>query len=79
VRYFTAALISIGFVIAVFSVLAILTSLAERWSPGAQNTLAEVVVWWAQYWWMIGMVLASVCLIVAVVQDAHAPAKRKRQ
>lgn len=76
-RYFLAAVIPVGFVIVVFSVLAILTSMAEGWSSGAQESLAAVVVWWARYWWMIAMVLASACLVAAVVHDAHAPVKRK--
>ncbi len=73
-----AVVIPVGVVIAVFSVLAILTSVADSWSPGAQESLATVIVWWAHYWWMIGIVLASACLIAAVVHDARAPAERKR-
>lgn len=76
-RYFLSAAIPVGFVILVFSVLAILTSLADGWSPSAQEALAGVVVWWAHYWWMIALVLASACLVAAVVHEAHAPAKRK--
>jgi len=76
-RYWMAVLIPAGFVIAVFSVLAILTSLAEGWSANSQAALAGVLVWWGHYWWMIGAVLASVCLIVATVSDAKAPAKKK--
>ena len=76
-RYFLAGAIPVGFVIVVFSVLAILTSLADGWSASAQESLAGIVVWWAHYWWMIALVLASACLVVAVVHDAHAPAKRK--
>jgi hypothetical protein len=77
VRYFVAALIPIGFVVLVFSGLAILTSTADSWSLGAQDTLTEIVVWWARYWWMIALVLASACLVAAVVSDARAPAKPK--
>lgn len=76
-RYFVALLIPVGFVVLVFSVLAILTSAADNWSPAAQQTWAGVVFWWAHYWWMIALVLASVCVIVAVVGDARAPARRK--
>jgi hypothetical protein len=77
VRYFTAIVIPIGFVVAVFSALAVLTWLADGWSPGAQDVVTEVVVWWAHYWWMIAMVLGSGCLIWATVSDAMAPSKRK--
>ncbi len=77
-RYFFAVLIPVGFIILVFSVLAVLTSTADSWSPGAQESLAMVIVWWAHYWWMIEIVLASACLIAAIVHDAHAPAKRKQ-
>jgi hypothetical protein len=79
VRYFTAILIPVGFVILVFSVLAILTAMADGWGPRAQGALTEVVVWWATYWWMIALVLASMCVIGAVVSDAQAPAKPKKQ
>ncbi len=76
-RYVTAILIPVGFVVAVFSILAILTSVADGWSAGKQEALAGVVIWWAHYWWIIALVLASACFIVAIVTDAHAPAKRK--
>ena len=76
-RYFIALLVPIAFLILVFSVLAILTSAADGWSPSAQQTLAGFVVWWAHYWWMIAIVLASLCVIAAVVGEARAPAKRK--
>lgn len=76
-RYFVAALVPVGFVVLVFSVLAILASVAEGWSPGSQEMLAAIVIWWAHYWWMIAIVLASVCVIGAVVSEARAPAKRK--
>ena len=76
-RYFLAILVPVGFVVAVFSAFAILTSIAEQWSPASQNALAEVVIWWAHYWWMIAMVLGSICLIAAVIHDAHAPAKSR--
>lgn len=76
-RYFTVVLVPIGFVVAVFATLAILTAMADGWSLGAQDVLTEVVVWWAHYWWMIAIVLASLCVIAAVVADARAPAKRK--
>ncbi len=76
-RYFLAIVIPVAFVILVFSVLAILTALADGWSPGAQNVLAEVVVLWAHYWWVTGMVMGSIGLIWAVVSDVFAPAKRK--
>ena len=76
-RYLLAFLVPVGFVILVFSVLAILTSVAESWSPAAQNSLAEVVLWWAHYWWMIAIVLGSVCVIAAVFSDAKAAAKPK--
>ena len=79
VRYFVAGLIPIGFVVVVFSLLAILTSAADGWSPGSQETLAGIAIWWAHYWWMIAIVLASVCVIAAVFGDARAPAKRKPQ
>jgi hypothetical protein len=78
-RYFTAVVIPIGFVVAVFSALAVLTWLADGWSLRAQDVLAEAVVWWARYWWMIGLVLAAACLILAMVHDALAPAKRTRR
>lgn len=78
-RYLTALVIPVGFVVAIFSVLAVLTWLADGWSRGAQDALTGVVVWWARYWWMIGMALASVCLIIATVSDACAPAKRTRR
>ena len=77
-RYFLALLIPIGLVIFVFSVLAILTGIADSWSLRAQDVLTEVVAWWAHYWWMIALVLGSGCLIWAVVSDARAPAKAKR-
>ncbi len=76
-RYLLAVVIPVGFVVVVFSVLAILTSVADSWTPSAQESLASVVIWWARYWWMIALVLASACLVAAVVSDAHAPAKRK--
>lgn len=76
-RYLIAAIVPVAFVILVFSILAILTSMADSWSLTAQESLASVVVWWARYWWMITMVLASGCLVAAVVHEAHAPAKRK--
>jgi hypothetical protein len=79
VRYFTAVVIPIGFVVAVFATLAILTSVADSWSPRAQDVLTEIVVGWARYWWMIGLVLASACLIIATVSDARAPGKRMRR
>jgi len=79
VRYFTAVLIPIGFVVAVFATLAILTAMADNWSLRAQDVLTETVVGWARYWWMIGLVLASVCLIIATVSDARAPGKRMRR
>jgi hypothetical protein len=79
VRYFTAVLIPIGFVVAVFATLAILTAMADGWSLRAQDVLTEIVVGWARYWWMIGIVLASVCLILATVSDARAPGKRMRR
>ncbi len=76
-RYFLAVIIPVGCVVLVFSVLAILTAMADGWDPRAQGALTEVVVWWARYWWMLALVLASTCLVLAVVGDAHAPAKRK--
>lgn len=76
-RYFFALLIPVGFVVFVFSVLAILTALADGWGIRAQDTLTEVVVWWARYWWMIALVLASLCVIGAVYHEAQAPAKPK--
>ena len=78
-RYFLALLAPIGLVVLVFSVLAILTSVAEGWSPGTQSAVASVVVWWAHYWWMITIVLASICVILATFHEASAPAKRKQQ
>lgn len=78
VRYFTAILIPVGTVILVFSVLAILTAMADGWGPRAQGTLTEVVVWWAGHWWMVALVLASLCVIGAVVHEAQAPAKKKK-
>jgi len=77
VRYFIAGVIPVGFVILVFSVLAILTAIADGWGIRAQDTLTEIVVWWARYWWMIALVLASLCVIGAVVHEAQAPAKKK--
>ena len=78
-RYLTALLIPVGLVIAVSSVLAILAWLADGWSLETQQALAGAVVWWARYWWMLGLGLASVCLIIATVSDACAPAKRTRR
>ena len=78
-RYLMAFLVPTGFVVLVFSVLAILTSVAEGWSPGTQAMIASVVIWWAHYWWMIAVVLASVCVVLATLHDARAPAKRKQQ
>lgn len=76
-RYFTAIIIPIGLMVTVFSLLAILTSMADGWSPASQQFLVGIVIWWAHYWWMVAMVVGSLCLIAAVIHDAHAPAKRK--
>ena len=76
-RYFIAVVIPVALILVVFSVLAILSSMADTWNPAAQESLASAIIWWARYWWMIALVLASLCLVGAVVSDAHAPAKRK--
>jgi hypothetical protein len=79
VRYFLAALVPIGFAVIGFSLLAILSSVADSWSPAAQTMLAAVVIWWAHYWWMLAIIIASLCLIAAVIRDAHAAAKPKKR
>jgi hypothetical protein len=76
-RYSTAVLIPIAFVIAGFSLLAILTWAADGWNSGTQDLVANVLMWWGHYWWMLATVLAAVCMIVATISDAKAPAKRK--
>jgi len=39
--------------------------------------IAARKTWWGHYWWMLATVLAAVCMIVATISDAKAPAKRK--
>lgn len=78
-RYLLAFLVPIGFVVLVFSVLAILTSVADGWSAGTQSLLASVAIWWAHYWWMVATVLVSIGVILATLHDARSPVKRKQQ
>ena len=78
-RYFMAVLVPIGFAVAGFSLLAILTNLAENWTAASQQRLAAVALVWAHYWWIATIVLAAGCWIAAVVSDALRPATPRKR
>lgn len=78
-RYLTAALIPIGFVVAGFSLLTILAGMADNWSPEAQQRLASAATLWAQNWWWVTIVLAAACFIAATVSDALRPATKSKR
>ncbi len=69
-RYGIALLIPVAFVIVGFASLVCLSALADSWSQSSRQTLFAVANWWGEYWWVLTIVLASVCFIAATVSDA---------
>ena len=78
-RYGTALLIPVAFVIAGFAILICLSALANSWSRSSQEALFSVASWWAQYWWVLTILLGSVCLIIATVSDVLGYPKPRRK
>ncbi len=78
-RYVIALLIPVAFAILGFGILAGLFALAENWSRSSQQNLLAVINWWAQYWWVLTIILGALCFIGATVSDALGSPKSRRR